>query len=1074
MAGRLSFLIYPILALSLIIAQVCLYGATASAQTTDVEQTSLLEVSGQITDADGIPIAGVTIRLKGTNNIGTYSDDEGKYRLKEIPARHSDGTLIFTYLGMTTIEEPINGRAVINVTMNEDYEILDEVVVTGYQEIKKERMTGSIATINANRIKNLNIKRIDEILIGSVSGLSAIQSGRPGASASINIRGVNSLNGNDQPIWIIDGMPIQDMTLPSVGTGTNLDLLLRQGGIGNIAPDDIASVTVLKDAAASAIYGARAANGVIVIQTKRGEEGKPSYQLSLQQGISLRPNNNIRMMTTEEKITFERQMYEDQRDPRIGRIAAILGDAEVGLISKAEAEEQIALLSQVNTDWYKEIYSPGYSTQVHGTLSGGSETTQYYTSVNYLHEKGIEINSAFDRAIVTGKLNHQISDTFEVEASLSGTYRQDRQSASVIFPLEYAMYANPYESPEGIDQSWDVSHSSLRPGLLWDTLNAKQDMADNSSLSRYIDLTLNTKLSWKTPLEGLRLSVQGQGNFSSTNSHTSEAGDGYTNFVNNWLQSIPSVIEVTPEMVLGSLNETSLYADDYTLRTTAEYDHVFGGDHIVSLLLGNDLQSSMMYSSSHYAPVFDSLHRTIGIPILPEGTEANDIISSIQRLGTTGKYQSKLSSFFLNGTYSYADRYILSGSVRYDGSDIIGNQNQFTPLWNVSGKWNLHNEPYFRRNDLLTAFALRIGFGYTGSIDKSAFPFVLLTYENSVSYAGQLVPDDFTYANPNIRWQTKQDFNIGFESSWLDDRIQLGINYYRNYVYDLLDSRTLAWSSGQRTVKENAGNLINTGAEVDFSISLLRRGDLHWSLRGNFAYNKNYITETRYKSPTDLGIRGRGSGGDDMVQGYSVGAYFGYRFAGIDPLTGHTLVIGDDGKPFDMDILSNATLDVKAPTPVYLGEAVAPYIGGFSNELVYKGLSLTISFEMRAGNVIPSFNTFRGLDSHNRHISDVTRWRAPGDEAKIPMISNISTAYSKYEFDAGLERGDYLRLTYLSLGYNLPAKWLKGFALSLARITLSTNNLFTITRYKGIDPSLMGRFGYPNTPELNISVNLGF
>lgn len=1047
---------------------------TASAQDVRADQGTF-ELKGRVLDNNGEALPGVTVFIKGSDNLGAFTDEDGRYLLSGIPKKYAKGTVIFSYLGMKTLELPINGRSAIDVRMEEDSEVLSEVVVTGYQEVKKERMTGAVATINSNRIKNLNIKRIDEVLVGTVSGLSAIQSGRPGAQASINIRGVNSLSGDTQPIWIIDGMPVQDISLPNVGTGTNLDQLLRQSGIGNIAPDDIASITVLKDAAASAIYGARAANGVIVIQTKKGEEGKPVYQLSLQQGISFAPVNNIRMMNTVEKITFEREMYADYGDSSLGRVTTILGDVDAGLISAGEGERRIAELAKNNTDWYKELYHTGYSTQVHGTLSGGSERTQYYASANYLHEKGIEINSIYDRAIVMGKLTHQFSDAVEMEAYVSGTYRQDGQSASVISPLRYAMYANPYETPDGYDRSWDMTYSAYRPGLLWETLNVKKDLRDNTSLTRYLALTVNSRITWKTPLKGLKASVQGQGNFSSNNSRTSEAAGSYTNFKNNWLQSIREVIEVTPDMVDGALNEASLYTDAYTLRTTLEYDNSFADDHIVNLLLGNELQSSLMYTSSHYAPVFDQVHRIIGIPSLPDGTSVNSIIPSLQSLGSTGKYRSKLSSFFLNGTYSYADRYVLNGSVRYDGSDIIGNKNQFTPLWNISAKWNVHNETFFdRKNGILSAFALRAGFGYTGSIDKNAFPFVLLTYNTSSFYAGQLVPDDFTYANPNIRWQTKQDFNVGFESSWFGDRLQLGVNYYHNFVYDLLDNRSLAWSSGRNTVKENSGNLVNTGVEVDFNAALVRYKDFYWSVRGNFAYNKNYITETLHKSPSELGVRQRGLGGADMVEGYSVGAYFGYRFKGIDPLTGHTMAYGDDGKPFDMDLLSNKTLGLVAPTPVYLGEAASPYIGGFSNEFGWKNLFLTVSFEFRAGNVIPSFNAFRELDSHNRHLSDVTRWRAPGDEASMPAISTLSNAFADYEFDAGLEKGDYLRLTFLTLGYNLPSTLLRGTTLSGARFTLSANNLFTITGYKGIDPSLLGNFGYPNTPELNLSVSLGF
>ncbi|MDO5036229.1 MAG: SusC/RagA family TonB-linked outer membrane protein [Porphyromonas sp.] len=1059
-----------LLALVLLLQSTYYGGNVVQAQAGDT-----FSIKGTVLDDLGSPLAGVSVRLKEEGSIGTATDLDGQYVLERIPSKYKNGTLIFSYLGMKTQEVSISGRNTIDVKMAEDLEMLGEVVVTGYQEVKKERMTGSVTTINANNIKNLNIRRIDEVLIGNVSGLSAVQSGRPGSQASINIRGVNSLSGNTQPIWIIDGMPIQDASLPNVGTGTDLDQLLRQSGIGNIAPDDIASITVLKDAAASAIYGARAANGVIVIKTKKGQEGKPQYQLSLQQGISFAPRNNIRMMTTEEKIQFEREIYSDTNDPNVGQVANILSAIDMSLISKAEGERRIAQLAQNHTDWFRELYKPGYSTQIHGTLSGGSQNTQYYVSGNYLNEKGVEINSTFNRAIVMGKLTHEITDKLRAEGYLSATYREDGQSASVISPLRYAMYANPYETPDGKDLSWYTAKSSYRPGLLWQDLNAIQDLTDNKSTSRYLGATLNGRLTWDTPLEGLQLSVQGQGNFTTTNTRVTEAAGSYTNYRNNWLHSISDIAEVTPDMVLGALREGSFYSNAYTVRSTAEYNNTFNDDHILNLLLGNEIQASVMYSSYHYSPIFDELHRIVGIPSFPDGTTANSIISAISTLGSTGKYENKLSSFFLNGTYSYQDRYVLNGSVRYDGSDIIGNQNQFTPLWNVSAKWNLHNEAFYNaKNDILSQLSLRAGFGYTGSIDKNAFPFVILSYENSAMYGGQLVPDNFIYANPNIKWQTKQDFNIGFESSWFRDRLQLGVNYYHNFVYDLLDNRALPWSSGRDMVKENAGNLVNTGVEIDFNTTLVRYRDFYWAFKGNFAYNKNYITETLIKSPDELGVRSRGGGGREMVEGYSVGAYFGYIFDGIDPATGHTLAVDDEGKSMDMDLLTNVTLGLKPPTARYLGEAVPPYIGGFTNELGYKNLSLTMSFEFRLGHIIPSFNNFRGLDSHNRHISDITRWRAPGDQAQIPSVSVISPAFSKYEFDANFEKGDYLRMTFITLGYNVPSKWIQRTALNTARFTLSARNLFTITKYEGIDPSLNGSFGYPNTPELNLSVNLGF
>lgn len=1039
--------------------------AHTSVPTMEASLQALVTVTGEVVDESDEPLPGVTVRVEGLQGKGAVTDIDGHFSIQGIPA---DSKLIFSMIGMKTQTITIKGKSTLKVKMQEDSETLQEVVVTGYQEVKKERMTGSIATIDAADIKNYNLNTMDQVLVGTISGVSTITSGRPGAEASINIRGANSLTGSTQPVWIVDGMPME-VSVPSLNTGANLEAMLSQGGIGNIAPDDIKSITVLKDAAATAIYGARAANGVIVVTTKKGESGTTAYNLSVQMGVTERPVNNVRMMTTEEKILFERQAYEDYGSPYVGRVGMILSNVDQGIYSEEEGEARISELSKQQTDWYRVLYRPALSTRVHATMSGGTAKTTYYTSINFLNEAGTERNNLYRRLLVSTKLNHKFTDRLEAGAHLSGTYRTDRHTASAIAPLSYAMYANPYETADGYDQSWDMSQSSVGRGLKWSRLNILDDLDRNFATSRQLSLSLNAFLRWQTPIKGLTLESHIKGSAGANTSRTVEGENTYTNYQRNWLNGVNSIVELTPEMTLGSLSEGYYISDAFTWRNTADYSVTLADKHHVTLFAGNEIHASLMYSADNYSPTFDTTHRIIGYPIMPDNTRVDKL--PLSRLGSTGKYESKMSSFFLNGSYSFDDRYVMSGSIRYDGSDIIGNKNQFTPLWNLSAKWNLHNEPFFTPTRILSRLSLRTGYGYTGSIDKDALPFVVAHTSRNIRYDGLTLPTSFEYANPDIRWQTKRDFNVGLETGWLGERVRLSVNYYDNFVFDLLDYRTLPLSSGRPNVKQNTANLRNRGIEADLYLELLRHGSLIWSIRGNIAYNRNKITETFHKSLSELE---KSAGGQKLIQGYSVGSWFGYRFAGIEPSTGHTLAYDDEGKPFDMDLLSDATLKLQSPTLSHLGESTPPLIGGFSSDLYWGRWALNMSFEFRSGHLIPSFNTFRGLSSKSRHISDITRWRAPGDEVALPEISFINTAYSKYRYDVSLERGDYLRLTYATLSYNLPPEWLRALGMLGAKLSLTANNLFTVTGYKGIDPSLGGSFGYPNSRRYLLSLNLNF
>lgn len=1025
-------------------------------------------IRGIVKDENNVPLPGATVKIKGSS-LGAATDIAGEFLLT-IPT--DDYVLEISFVGYKTQEVNIKNRTEISIRLELDRAEMEEVVVTGYQTVRKERMTGSTTTITANQIAGRGLQSMDEILNSTVSGLNMISSGRPGQDAQIQIRGVNSLTGSTEPMWIVDGMPLQG-EIPNIQSGsTDLQSTIFTTGIGNIAPDDIKSITVLKDAAATAIYGARAANGVIVVETKSGLSGKTRFSASVNIGIKERPVNNVDMMNTAQKIQFEREIAAENFNYSTtgGRVTQILQKEKFGLISETEAEGEIVRLAGIDTDWYKEIYRTAITRQYNFSMSGGTEKTQHYASLNYLKEKGTEPNNTYDKLGMNIKLTHNPSEKVRITGGLAATLKNDRVTAAKVNSLEYAMYANPYERPYdenghyAYDVTYDTGRSTIRDGLAWETFNILRELNGNTNTNRYLDAELSLKVEWEI-LKGLMFTTHGVYNANSNHNRVTEGADTYTNFKNNWFTYRG---EVTPDLVKGSLREATGYSTGYTFRNTLQYSAEWNDRHFITLFAGQEISSRTAYNSYNYSPVFDEEHRIIGFPQM-DGVDGSKI--SFSALGNTGKTVSKLSSFFANASYSFMDRYVLTGAIRYDGSDIIGNDNQFTPLWNVGVRWNAHREDFMAALDRVNLLSLRAGFGYTGSIDKNALPFVVMSLGKSVIYDGQSVPTSFNYPNPNVKWQTKQDMNIGLDVSLFDYRIEVGVNYYYNITRDVLDRKALPYSSGRKEVTKNVADIYNNGWEIDLGLTLLKRKSLQWFAKFTLAVNNNEVRKTYYKDESALPAATL-SNAHQFVENYPVNAWFGYRFAGVDPIDGETLVYTGKG---DATVNLGARGDMW-PTPAvfYLGEQTPPLVGGFSTTVNWKQFIFTANLEYKTGHLIKSFTTFRGLDGKNRHVSDAYRWRQAGDVSNIPQLFEGYRTAANYMFDSLLEKGDYLRCSYMTLGYNIPPHWLEKIGFSTARLSFTAKDLFTISSYKGIDPALMGEFGYPNSRKYTITLNIGF
>ena len=1036
-----------------------------------------ITVTGTVYDSANHPMTGVSVvaRSGGMVVTGVATDAEGKFSVT-IPAAVSH--LTFSFIGYVTVTLPVETGRPMTVHLQENVDTVREVIVTGYQDIPKERMPGSTVTITAADIEGRGFTSVEQALMGTVSGLNMLQTGRPGQDAQIQIRGANSLTGSTDPIWIVDGMPMQG-EIPNIKSGaTDIQTTIFTTGIGNLAPDDIKSITILKDASATAIYGARAANGVIVIETKSGTIGKTRFNASANFGLTERPRNNIDMMSTAQKIEFERQIFDDEFISNMnnsGRVTSLLTDQFLLNKTPAEVNAEIARLRGIDTDWFKEIFDPAFSQHYNFSMSGGSESTQHYASLNYLRENGTVPNNTYDRLGMNIKLTHRPSDKILITGGLQATMRNDRSTASVVDPLQYAVYANPYERPYNndgsyaYDETWDTTLSLLRPGLKYDKFNILEDLERNTNRSRYLDAELSLKVEWEI-VRGLMFSSSGVFNANSNNSSVEIGAGSYTDMQTNWLTpSWLGVDELTPDQLQGSLNESTAHSTGYTWRNTLQYSKEFDGKHFITLFGGQEIYNRTSYNSFNFSPVYDEGHRIIGFPEL---TGVDGSLINFAALGGTGKTVEKLSSFFANASYSYMDRYVLTGAIRYDGSDIIGNDNQFTPLWNVGARWNLHREKFIENVSWIDMLSLRAGFGYTGSIDKNALPFTVLIYEQSLLYNGEPVPTEFSYPNPNVKWQTKQDFNVGLETALFGSRLEVGVNYYNNITRDVLDRMELPHSSGQASVIMNVANLHNKGVEIDLGGTIMQRGNFRWYAKANVAFNENIVKKTYYKSIDKLPRMTVNNSGQ-FVEGYDASSWFGYHYAGINPMNGAIMIYtGHEDATLD---LTESGSDLPTPKIFYLGKKTPPVVGGFMTTLTLDKFLFTANFEFKAGHKIQSLTTYAPLKSTNRHATDAARWRQPGDVSNVPKLSEtLVSMMTDYQLDNRLEKGDYLRCSVVTLGYNFDAKLLSRIGFSTARISLSANNLFTISKYKGIDPALMGDFGYPNSRRFTFTLNLGF
>lgn len=960
-------------------------------------------ITGKVTAPDGESLAGVTVQEPGTTN-GAVTDVEGNYRIN---VSDDARQLEFSYLSYQKMVVDINNRTVVDVVLEPDNKALSEVVVVGYSTEKKALLTGAVGEVRSEDVKDLPVPGVDGILQGQTAGVLVNQnSGTPGGGMSVRIRGVSSIGGSSQPLYVIDGIPVTTGDFAQIGyEGQGINAL------SDLNPNDIASISVLKDAAAAAIYGARASNGVVIITTKRGGNRKSVVNFNGYYGVQ-ETWKRLEMLDARDWMLYRNDLAE----------SAVFSEDDINNI-------------RVNTDWQKEIFRTAPISNYELSTSGGNDKTSVFVSGNYFNQEGILGGTDYQR--LNGRINidHRLSDRVLIGASTGLTYAKTNRvegDQTLHGPLPNGI------STPAIFPVYNADGSYNQEGPYSNAISIANEAINQNFSFR----TLSNIFSTIKLLPGL--------------SFTTKWGADILNFREHAYESVKTV-QGAKFNGLGFATTTNVI--NLVSNNTLNYVQSFGR-HNVDLMGGYSFEKYQNRSSFIRAQDFAD-------PSLQYIDAASTIVAA-----SSSGFESGIRSFFGRANYNFSNKYLVTFSGRLDGSSRFGenNRNGFFPA--ISGAWRIAEEQFFRVKPI-SELKLRASYGLTGNDDIS--PFLFAALYGTTSYGGQPGIYPSNIPNPDLKWETTAQLNLGLDIGLWNNRINLSADVYDKQTRDLLLSRPLPTSSGFSVITENVGRVQNRGIELSLSGDILSKRQVSWTTRINVSANRNKVLELYNNQPID--DLGRGS--NRIEEGEPIGIFYSFLSLGVDPSTGD-IVYKDVN--YDGEITAADRTKVGNPHP--------DFTGGITNTLGYKGWDLNIFFQGSYGNDM--FNGSRlfleSLTGGDNQLAIVnTRWRQPGDITAIPDATSdpVRSASNRRVSSRFIEDGSYLRLKNLTLGYSFNRQKLANLRISACRLYFSGQNLLTFTRYTGLDPevnysgnenAVIGTdfFTYPQARAYTLGFNLTF
>lgn len=1059
-------------------------------------------VTGSVFDkADNQPVIGATIAVmsaQGTVAHGTTTDLDGKFKL-EVPSGTQNLTCRFMGYTTTTIHLQ-TGKDNYTVYMENDSKQLNELVVTGYQAIDRRKLTSAVTTIKMSDEIIGGVNNIDQALAGQIAGLSSVtSSGSPGAPVKLRIRGTASLSGTQDPLWVLDGIPLEGTDIPSMEDLQDIDNIY-QTSIAGINPQDIESITVLKDAAATAIYGARAANGVIVITTKKGKAGKPQINFSMK--LTYNPKTDIdrlNLLNSDEKVDLELGLLQSDYTYREnkGDVARIIAGYGLTDAYKAggwnalspEAQADINALRAVNTDWNDILFRGVFNQEYNVSLSGGSEKATYYSALGYYVEQGNVESVKNDRFNLTLKTDYRINSKLKVGASVFANRRKQRSyltyNEGFTNPVYYSRIANPYMRPfddEG-NYIYDTNVQHRQGDDIVPDFNIFEERANTSNENTFTSLMsiFDAEFKWNEHFkvtsqfglqwdENMIEKYAGQDSYAMRREKEQHQYNGTT---------------VLPEG--GSNKITENHSSQWTWKAMAEYQNRFKDIHELELMAGTEIRHNE--DKSLYSAVYGYDARTLtSKPIIFPNEEKAESVP----LHTETYLENAFVSWFATGSYTLLHRYTLGGSIRFDGSDIFGvaKKYRYLPLYSVSGLWRISDEPFMKNVTVINHLGLRASYGLQGNIDKNTSPYLIGIYDQTTILPGNsedaIRPS--SAPNPDLRWEKTQSANIGMDLSLWDNIISLSVDYYYRKGTDLIGLRMLPLETGYTSTTVNWAQMENEGVEVALTTRNIHTKDFTWFTNLNFGYNDNTVLRETVAENSIKPSR----------EGYSVGAIFAYKTAGLDD-EGYPLFLTQDGRKvtatefFKLNNAGASTLSAEEQRNLYsyIGSTEPKVSGGFMNTFKYKRVTLGINCIFNFGMYVQTTPTYdptnydRGLNS-NRDI--LNRWTPDHTNTTLPKLMTENDGrtgeYIRYkeqnlfrELDIWVKKQNYFRFESIRLGYELPEKWLKPVGIKSASVSLEGRNLWVIASnyHNYLDPETMGNpYAAPIPKSFIFGLNVNF
>ena len=879
-------------------------------QDVPVRQQEEIHISGKISDKNGKPLPGVTILLKNIF-MGVTSDGDGKYEIV-IPAV-KEPVLVYTFLGMKPVEVKYVGKNVIDVTMYEDIKEMDEVVVTGYQQIKKSNMVGSANSVKREELVFDGTNTIEQMLQGKLPGTLVMNtSGLVGVRQKVRVRGTSTLLGNQEPVWVVDGiiqedpLPFKTRELDAFGNISQDNFDMVKDFIGNaiswLNPNDIQDITVLKDASATVLYGVKAANGVIVITTKKGQRGRVSVSYS--GGVAVTPKLNYRkmnLMNSKERIDVSREIYQRGLIADNGRSLETVG-YEGALnrylnkeITYDQFDQEVKRMEAMNTDWFDILFRNPVSTNHSLSISGGTETMSYYGSINAIINNGTARGNDSKTYSGSLRINSQLNKKLTVGLGLNVS-QSETNGFYTVDPYGYAT-STSRAIPCFDENGENYFYKKTTNGYKYNILN-EISQTGNTNTSKTFGL--NADVRW-TIVEGLRFETLFGLNASST------FGESYAGEESYYISQIrgyefgsyrPSdqLYQMSPLPHGGEYNSTENRNLNYTWRNSLSYDQIFGDRHRVSLVLGQEARSNKYDGLSQTAyGYFHNRGKSFTNPPLiihtntMGETDRNDLYDKCQQILTDRK--SNYLAFYFTGSYAFDERYIVTGSIRSDASNRFGQdtRNRFLPVWSIGGRWNVHNEPWMKSQRVVSDLNFRASYGWQGNVAENYGPDLIAyigTGNDLIDYqSGDFMLKIKSLPYGDLRWEKTKTINLGMDVGFFSNRLNASVEYYRKKTEDMIVEKQVPYAYGVASMPINGGDMLNRGVEIQLGATLIRTNTFSWALSVNTSKNFNRVES---KMNENKNWRTAVSGSLNKA-GYPVSSVWAFEFLGLDQTDGRPL-----------------------------------------------------------------------------------------------------------------------------------------------------------------------------------------